>query len=133
LRGKDLPEFLELLGPSSWESVCQAYLSLEHRFVPTGLRCGGTLPDLDIVGRRSTDGARIIAQCKKDPKAEPIADSFLETAGRSRKGQKAFYFAFGGCRGEIPSHVSVIDRDTIAAWSKTRPGARYFRWLRGER
>jgi hypothetical protein len=132
LRGKNLADFTELLGPASWESVCQAYLSLEHNFVPTGLRCGGTLPDLDIVGRRSTDGARIIAQCKKDPGPKPIADGFLKTLSGSRNNQKAFYFAFGGCSGEIPQHVTVIGRDEIAAWSKTKQGARYFKWLRGE-
>jgi hypothetical protein len=132
LGAKDLSAFLELLGPTSWESVCHAYLSFEHSFVPTGLRYGGTLPDFDIIGRRSTDGARILAQCKKNPHPVVIEDRFLSAVGESRKGQLAFYFAFGGCVGEVPAHVKVIDRTTMANWSKTRSGARYFRWLRGE-
>jgi hypothetical protein len=132
LEEKELDEFLELLGPTSWESVCQAYLSLEHSFVPTGLRYGGILPDFDIVGRRATDGTRILAQCKKTPHPVFIQDGFLSAVGKPAKGLIAFYFAFAGCMGEIPPHIRVIDRDAIASWSMTRAGKRYFRWLRGE-
>lgn len=132
LEAKDLDEFLELLGPTSWESVCHAYLSFEHSFVPTGLRYGGTLPDFDIIGRRATDGTRILAQCKKNPHPVTIEDSFLNAVGGQRTGQIAFYFAFAGCVGEIPSHITIIDRTKIANWSKTKDGARYFKWLRGE-
>lgn len=132
LESKKLDEFLDLLGPSSWESVCHAYLSIEHSFVPTGLRYGGTLPDFDIVGRRSTDGARIMAQCKKNPNPRPIEESFLSAVRKPREEHVVFYFAYSGCLGEIPPHIKVIDRTKIASWSKTRSGARYFKWLRGE-
>lgn len=132
LETKNLFEFLQLLGPTSWESVCQAYLSLQHHFVPTGLRYGGTLPDFDIIGRRLTDGARIFAQCKKDPNPIEVDGRFTDAIGKPSRDRLAFYFAFGGCAGAIPPHVRVIDGEMIVHWSKTRTGSRYFKWLRGE-
>ena len=131
LESRSLDEMLDLLGPTSWESVCEAYLSLEHHFVPTGLKTGGTLRDFDIVGRRSTDGARILAQCKKNPRPAPIQDEFLDAIASSGGTEMAFYFAYGGCSGDVSPQVRVIDRNVILAWSKTRSGARYFKWLRG--
>ena len=111
--------------------MCLAYLIIEHEFVPAGLALGGTLADVDIVGRRRSDGARILAQCKKDPHPVAIADGFLEAIADLGKNGMAFYFAYGGCSGSIPPVVRVIDRDAIHAWSKTGFGARYFRWLFG--
>jgi hypothetical protein len=131
LESKSLDEFLKLLGPSSWESVCEAYLIMEHHFVPTGLSSGGTLQDFDVVGRRSTDGARILAQCKKNPEPVLIDDGFIDAIGKPGASRIAFYFAFGGCSGKVPSHVRVVDQKTILHWSKTRAGTRYFEWLRG--
>jgi hypothetical protein len=131
LESKSLDELLDLLGPTSWESVCEAYLCLAHGFVPTGLKIGGTLRDFDIVGRRSADGARILAQCKKDPQPVPIQGEFLDAIGKRSRTTIAFYFAYGGCSGDVPAHVKVIDRNVIVAWSKTHAGARYFKWLRG--
>jgi hypothetical protein len=132
LARKELVELLELLGPSSWESVCQAYLTMEHNFVPTGLRYGGTLPDFDIIGRRSTDGARVLAQCKKHPHPTTVDEGFLEAVANLEKNKLVFYCAFGGCIGTVPRHVRVIDGNLITAWSRTRQGKRYFGWLRGE-
>jgi hypothetical protein len=86
LETKELDEFLDLLGPTSWESVCHAYLSFEHGFVPTGLRYGGTLPDFDIIGRRAADGTRILAQCKKNPHPVAIEDNFLNAVAGAQKG-----------------------------------------------
>ena len=94
LESKSLDEFLELLGQTSWESVCEAYLSMEHHFVRTGLSSGGTLQDFDVVGRRSTDGVRILAQCKKNPEAVPIDDGFIDAIGKPSASRIAFYFAF---------------------------------------
>ena len=126
-----LEEALELLGPESWESVCQAYLIIEHHFVPTGLATGRTLPGVDIVGRRSTDGVRILAQCKKDPNPDCISDKFQEVIADLTGSDLAFYFAFGGCTDEVPANVRVIDRDAIRNWSKSKNGDRYFEWLFG--
>ena len=44
-------DMIHALGPSAWESVCTAYLVIEHGFVPTGLRTGSTLETIDIIGR----------------------------------------------------------------------------------
>jgi hypothetical protein len=126
-----LDKALELLGPTTWESVCLAYLIIEHEFVPAGLALGGTLADIDIVGRRKSDGARILAQCKKDPHPVPISDGFLEAIADLGKNGVAFYFAYGGCKDSVPTTVRVVDRDAIHAWSKTKVGARYFSWLFG--
>lgn len=131
LKLKSLDEALDLLGPTSWESVCQAYLTIEHQFVPTGLATGNTLPGVDIVGRRSTDGTRILAQCKKDPEPECITDEFIQAIADLGQSDMAFYFAYGGCAGEIPSRVQVVDRDAIREWSRTNKGAQYFQWLFG--
>jgi len=131
LETTDFDTFLRLLGPTSWESVCQAYLSIEFHFIPTGLRYGGTLPDFDIVGRRSTDGARILAQCKKNPNPAAMEAAFIDGIGKPTKRLMAFYFTYGGCTGVFPAHAKVIDRNCIIRWSKTRSGSRYFKWLRG--
>jgi hypothetical protein len=131
LKSKTLEEALDLLGPKSWESVCQGYLIIEHQFVPTGLATGNTLPGVDIVGRRSTDGARILAQCKKDPMPNGIADEFCGAIAALGKKDLAFYFAFGGCVGNVPRQIRVVDADAMHAWSKTTKGARYFHWLFG--
>ena len=68
LESKSLDEFLELLGQTSWESVCEAYLSMEHHFVRTGLSSGGTLQDFDVVGRRFTDGSEYLRNVRKTPR-----------------------------------------------------------------
>jgi len=131
LKSKDLDEALELLGPTTWESVCLAYLVIEHDFVPAGLALGGTLADVDIAGRRKSDGARILAQCKKNPGPVAISDGFLEAVGDLGENGIAFYFAYGGCSGDVPRRIRVVDRDAMHAWSKTKIGARYFSWLFG--
>ena len=131
LKSKPLDEALDLLGPTAWESVCLAYLVIEYEFVPAGLALGRTLADIDIVGRRKSDGARILAQCKKDPHPMAIADGFLEAIADLGENGMAFYFAYGGCSGSVQSTVRIVDRDAIYAWSKTELGARYFSWLFG--
>jgi hypothetical protein len=131
LKSKPLDEALDLLGPTTWESVCHAYLAMKHQFVPVGLATGGTLADVDIAGRRRRDGARILAQCKKNPNPDAIAEGFLEAIADLGKNDMAFYFTYGGCSGTVPSRVTVVDRDAIRRWSKTGPGARYFGWLFG--
>lgn len=133
LNSKSLDEALALLGPTSWESVCESYLIIEHQFVPTGLSTGRTLPAVDIVGRSFTNGQRILAQCKGDREPRYIADEFLKAVDDLSKDDMAFYFAYGGCTGAIPLHVKVLDRDGILKWSKTDKGAKYFHWLFGGR
>ena len=44
-------EWITALGPKGWETLCLGYLILEHGFLPTGMSVGGTLADVDIVGR----------------------------------------------------------------------------------
>lgn len=131
LKTKPLHDALELLGPTTWESLCEAYLTIEHGFVPTGLATGRTLAGVDIVGRRMRDGARILAQCKKDPRSGGIADGFLEAIADLGKNGIAFYFAYGGCDEQVPRGVEVVDREAILQWSKTARGAKYFNWLFG--
>jgi hypothetical protein len=119
-------DLLQFLGPSAWESFCFAYLIMEEGFIPTGLSIGRTLPNVDIVGRRRTDGRRIIAQCKKDDKRRDIDQRFQ---GAFRPGDIAYYFAFGGCSAKPPKGITVIDREAAIKWTKTSANGRCFRKL----
>jgi hypothetical protein len=107
LRRLSFDGLMDLLGAAGWESFAFAYLILEHKFVPTGLSVGRTLPTLDIIGRRRTDGVRIVAQCKKHNHKEPIDQRFCEAVG---SGDVAFYFAYGGCVGDVPENVQIVDK-----------------------
>ena len=118
-------DLIEALGASAWESLCTAYLILEHGFVPTGLSTGYTLEAVDIVGRRVSDGAHVLAQCKKDGHSVAIEESFLTAIEAQGAGCKAFYFAFGGCHGDVPDHVSVVGRNEMLAWTGTERGRKY--------
>ncbi len=131
LSSKSLEEALDLLGPTSWESLCQAYLTIEHQFVPTGLAIGRTLPGVDIVGRKLSDGARVLAQCKKDPSPCCVTEDFIQASSDLAKNDLAFYFAYGGCLGDVPSGVTVVDAEVIRSWAKTKNGSRYLQWLFG--
>jgi hypothetical protein len=126
LATKSFDELLDLLGASAWESFCVAYLILEEGFVPTGLSTGRTLPNLDIVGRRKSDGMRVIAQCKKDVSTESIDERFVEVCA-SLDGVRhvAYYFAFGGVLGKVPPGVKVVDKAEIVHWTQGENGGRY--------
>lgn len=131
LKIKPLDEALDLLGPTAWESVCLAYLVINYEFVPAGLALGRTLADIDIVGRQKSNGARILAQCKKDPYPITITDGFLEAIADLGDNGMAFYFAYSGCSGDVPKAVRLVDRNMMYDWSKTELGAQYFSWLFG--
>lgn len=125
-----LKDWLAVLGPTAWESLCLGYLILEHGFVPTGLAVGHTLPIFDIVGR-DRHGHRILAQCKKNPWRVCVDDRFLEAACRSSEADLYFYFAFGGCSGEIPQSIRVMSNVDIECWLASHPaGQRYLELLR---
>lgn len=126
-----LSDLIESLGASAWESICTAYLILEHGFVPTGLSIGLTLEAVDIVGRRVNDGAHVLAQCKKDGHSVAIEESFLSAVEAQGAGCQAFYFAFGGCHGDVPDHIRVVGRDEMLAWTDTERGRRYRDFLLG--
>lgn len=131
LAGMEFDQLIDILGASAWESVCTAYLTLEHSFVPTGLRTGSTLPVLDIVGRSAPSGAYILAQCKKSPGPVPISDDFVAAVGHHSERAMSFYFAFGGCQGTIPENIKVIGKEEILAWVQTERGAMYRGFLVG--
>lgn len=109
-----LRERLNILGPTGWESLCLGYLILEEGFLPTGLRSGGTLQNVDIVGC-NLDGKRIVAQCKKTNYPVEIDDEFLETC--QNMDGKTFYFAYKGCLNP-PPWVNVITIDDIENWER---------------
>jgi hypothetical protein len=125
LRRKPFKQFMDFLGASAWESFCFAYLILEDEFVPTGLSIGGTLQTLDIVGRRKSDGARILAQCKKHPTREPIHPDFLSLSETLGPSDRAYYFAYGGCSGAVPANIRVVVREDILRWAESQNGALY--------
>lgn len=126
IEGKSIHEKLEMLGPSGWESLCLGYLILEEGFLPTGLRVGGTLRALDIVGRSREDkGDRIRAQCKKDNGVVDIPQDFLETCKDLLGKAKVYYFAYGGCR-NAPEGVRVMDGREIERWGESEKGRSYF-------
>lgn len=122
-------DLIDTLGASAWESVCTSYLTLEHGFVPTGLSTGLTLETLDIVGRSTRDGSHILAQCKKHRGAVSIDADFLSAVDAQGPTCKAFFFAFGGCDGDIPAHVHVVGREEMLAWAETEKGSMYRRFL----
>jgi hypothetical protein len=63
-----LPDWIDALGSTGWESICTAYLILEHGFLPTGLLIGGTLagdPHWEICGiPDKTDRERRPFECE---------------------------------------------------------------------
>ena len=125
LSSMSFADLIDTLGASAWESVCTAYLTLEHAFVPTGLRTGSTLETLDIVGRSVPDGTHILAQCKKNGHSVAIDPDFLSAVEAQGAACRAFYFAFGGCHGDVPAHVTVIGRTEILRWIDTETGGMY--------
>jgi hypothetical protein len=128
-RQKPFDELLDLLGASAWESFCFAYLILEKDFVPTGLSTGRTLPTADIVGRRKTDGGHIVAQCKKHASPQPVDPDFIGVSESLAPNDAAYYFAYGGCVGEVPKNLQVIDRAFALRWADSQNGRLYKRLL----
>jgi hypothetical protein len=119
-------DWLAILGPGGWESLCLGYLILEEGFVPTGLDVGRTLKTFDIVGR-NRDGQRILAQCKKDLSPAKLDDEFLTAALHSTSEDKYFYFAYGGLTGEIPHKISVLTGIKIEGWLDATPKGSWYR------
>jgi len=128
-RDRPFDELLDLLGASAWESFAFAYLILETEFVPTGLSTGRTMPVVDIVGRRRSDGSRIVAQCKKNSYARDIEPEFLILSESLGPNDSAYYFAYGGCVGEVPKTIRVIDRTSALHWAETDNGKQYCRLI----
>jgi hypothetical protein len=127
-----LTDWLALIGPSAWESVCEGYLILKQNFVPTGLRVGGTLKTFDIVGRDFQTGAQILAQCKKDDKPMPIDSSFVEACTACEPPPNAYYFAYGGCVSGSDA-ITRVDGTKMEKWFKEeQDGKRYASLLRGD-
>lgn len=115
-------EYMDFMGPSEWESLCVAYLMFEEEFVPTGLLVGRTLPTVDVVGRRKSDAARIIAQCKRHEYPIEIGDDFATVSNALNSHDRAFYFAFGGVAGAVPANVVVLTRDDLLSWGRYTDG-----------
>jgi hypothetical protein len=134
----DFDDLLDAMGPSGWESLSEAYLILTQTFVPTGLLVGKTLADLDIVGRRFGTGAKIVAQCKKDPGRVHVAQGFVDYVSQARQAGdntlEAYYFAYGGCEllpEELKLGITVHDRDSIMRWLRDdHVGAKYWKMVR---
>lgn len=120
----NVDERLDFLGPKAWESFCLGYLILEKHFVPTGLAVGGTLKDLDIVGRHKNEGHQILAQCKKNQDPIEVEEGFLTATEGLQQRAEIFYCAYGGCN-KHPSHVEVIDRDIMKQWVESGRGRKY--------
>lgn len=128
IRGMSFQDWLEVLGPSSWESLCEAYLILAYGFVPTGLSVGRTLATFDIVGT-NRDGKKILAQCKKSIKAVAPDTEFLD-ACKAYPSYGAFFFAFGGYI-DVPAWLKAMDRSEMQTWfEKTDEGKLLAKWLR---
>lgn len=117
-----ITQWLELLGPTAWESLCLGYLIIKEGFLPTGLGIGRTLPTFDIVGRNK-GGIRILAQCKKNPEPLRMPAEFIN-ACKDLKGADIYFFAYGGVIGN-PEGVTVVNRDDIQKWIDTRKGRNY--------
>lgn len=128
-RGLSLSEWLDWADDKTWEAISEGYLILEKDFVPTGLRVGGTLADLDIVGY-AKDGTRILAQCKKHPTPLAIEDGFVSLCADFPSPKKLYYFAFGGLV-NTPANVRVVDKDSMQKWLETTTNGQLYRKLLG--
>ncbi len=124
LKQLELPDLLDFLGASGWETFCMAYLITEEGFLPTGLSPGRTLAVLDLVGRSQRDGKRIYAQCKKSPAAINIDDNFLALAALEQD-SVLFFCAYGGILKGPPPHVRVFSKTDALAWADTPRGKSY--------
>jgi hypothetical protein len=122
-------DYIGFMGPSEWESLCVAYLMFEEEFVPTGLRVGRTLSTVDIVERRRSDAARIIAQCKRHDYGIEIGEEFASLSNALNPHDRAFYFAYGGIAGVVPANVVVLTRDDLLRWADTPSGQLYRKLL----
>jgi hypothetical protein len=109
-----LRDWIDVLGPKGWESICCAYLMQMHGFLPTGLLTGGTLADYDIVGKDLT-GTRIYAQCKKSPQLYRVTEADRSAFAQLQDAHK-FFFAFNGTGGEPIQGVKHISGDEIFHW-----------------
>jgi hypothetical protein len=111
-----LADWLDMLGPVGWESLCVGYLILNEHYVPTGLMVGRTLSVFDIVGRSWIDGAHIVAQCKK-PTTQRVAveGDFISACGEYGAAVRAYYFAYAGCTG-APQGLRVLDKQSMLDW-----------------
>jgi len=104
------------------------YLIEKERFLPTGLHVVGTLKDFDIIGHN--DKGVILAQCKKDEDPQPIDPRFKEACAKYKGPSKAYYFAYGGCKGDLPESVEVVSKECMEKWlSQDESGKRYKQFL----
>lgn len=126
IHGMSLRGWIDVLGPTGWESFCLGYLIVREGFVPTGLRAGGTLRAFDILGRRLDDGTRIIAQCKKNPDPEEVDSEFIAACQGYDATTRAFYFAYGSSLGPVPETIRVVDWPTVEAAIATDARVREF-------
>jgi hypothetical protein len=117
-------DWLDLLGPSGWESLYHADLILRDRFVPTGLMVGRTLPLFDIVGRTEAR-KRVLGQCKKAPYAVTADEEFLRACTEYPSVALFYYFAYGGCI-NAPRWLRVVTRDDIAKWLDEDPRGQWY-------
>lgn len=85
----------------------------------------------DIVGRRWSDGTRVLAQCKKGPNPVAIDPNFLAACEGYRDSCHLYYFAYGGCVGAPPWVTVVSGNDMLTWFESTEDGRRYFELLRG--
>jgi len=124
-----LSERIDALGPKSWETICEAYLILEQRFLPMGLGAGGTLPVFDLIGR-SQDGSFIQAQCKGNRSKVLIDTEFLEQSRQVKpsKKRKTFFFAYAGVKNKESdiSDVKVLTNKDVLKWLQTSSSGREY-------
>jgi hypothetical protein len=128
-RAMSLSERIDALGPKSWETICEAYLILEQRFLPMGLGAGGTLPVFDLIGR-SQDGSFIQAQCKGNRSKVLIDTEFLEQSRQVKpsKKRKTFFFAYAGVKNKESdiSDVKVLTNKDVLKWLQTSSSGREY-------
>jgi len=130
---KSMPfmEWIDMLGPAGWESLCEGYLIFKENFVPTGLLTGRTLYKFDILGRNYKNKKTIVAQCKKDSAAVLVPKEFVEECKNIREDDKygalCYFFTYGGYKSKKPlqSWLKVVTGDDIKKWTAKGVGSQY--------
>jgi hypothetical protein len=110
-------EFLGMISDKQWEVLCNEYLRDKVGLRSLLLAVGGSLEDVDICGV-DRDGARVLVQCKNDPKpwSREQVERWVKEVPSSPEDRLQFFIQ-GGVEGwDHDLGCRVVDGEEIAQW-----------------